>query len=187
MGEERKKGTSSSWPWRSRGVCGLSWQVASSAIGVPGATKAYSVRRGSLLAVGKGARHGSFCPGQGKLGRRAPWWPRGARRAAARLGGFFLRHAQGRRELCVWGRGGRRMWRLGGEMENFQFARERAPIYRRKPRVRVSMGQMGWFGLGPKSQFWAALNIFPEQKCSCGFRLCKNRAKRVRTNGRLSD
>jgi hypothetical protein len=30
-----------------------------------------------------------------------------------RLGGF-LRHVQGRRELCVWGRGGRSLWRLGG-------------------------------------------------------------------------
>jgi hypothetical protein len=35
-----------------------------------------------------------------------------------------------------------------GEMENFQFARERAPIYRRKPRVRVSNGPngLGWAG-----------------------------------------
>jgi hypothetical protein len=39
-------------------------------------------------------------------------------------------------------------WRLGGEMENFQFARERASIYRRKPRVRVSNGPngLGWAG-----------------------------------------
>jgi hypothetical protein len=33
-------------------------------------------------------------------------------RASAGVGNF-LRHVQGRRELCVWGRGGRRLWRLG--------------------------------------------------------------------------
>jgi hypothetical protein len=32
----------------------------------------------------------------------------------------------------------KRCWRLGVEMEIFQFARERAPIYRGSPRVRVS-------------------------------------------------
>jgi hypothetical protein len=40
--------------------------------------------------------------------------------------------AAGGREVAAW-----------GEMENFQFARERATIYRRNPRIRVSNGPVG--------------------------------------------
>ena len=88
------------------------------------------------LSLGREASIAASAPARGKPGRRAPW--RGARRAAARLGDFSTPCTGKKRELCVWGRGGRRLWRLGGGMENFQFARERAPIYRRNPRVRVS-------------------------------------------------
>jgi hypothetical protein len=91
--------------------------------------------------------------------------------------------------LCACWRGGRRLWRLGGKMENFQFARERAPIYRRKPRVRVSNGPngLGWadpntkpgrdnlfpfyfMAFGLKTDYRNA-NYFPNYKCSYGTRL----------------
>jgi hypothetical protein len=74
-------------------------------------------------------------------------------------------------------------------MQIFQFARERAPIYRRKPRVRVSNGPngLGWAGPNTKpghdnlfpfyfmafglNTDYQNANYFPNYKCSCGIRL----------------
>jgi hypothetical protein len=74
-------------------------------------------------------------------------------------------------------------------MQIFQFARERAPIYRRKPRVRVSNGPNGLRWAGPNTKpgrdnlfpfYFMAFslntdyriaNYFSEYKRSCGIRL----------------
>jgi hypothetical protein len=45
-------------------------------------------------------------------------------------------------------------------MQIFQFARERAPIYRRKPRVRVSNGPNGLGWAGPNTKLGRD-NLFP--------------------------
>jgi hypothetical protein len=45
-------------------------------------------------------------------------------------------------------------------MQIFQFARERAPIYRRKPRVRVSNGPNGLGSAGPNTKPGRD-NLFP--------------------------
>jgi hypothetical protein len=47
-------------------------------------------------------------------------------------------------------------------MNKSQFSRERAPIYRRNPRVRVSIGPNGLEWTWPKTLKRAALNYFPE-------------------------
>jgi hypothetical protein len=59
-----------------------------------------------------------------------------------------------------------------------KFARERGPIYRRSPRVRVSNGPngLGFKWAWPETCNRAALNLFSRIKCSRGSRLCKNRA-----------
>jgi hypothetical protein len=74
-------------------------------------------------------------------------------RVAARHG----ERAQGQVELLLREEENRekREWRLkifeGWECKIAKFARERGPIYRRSPRVRVSLvGQIGRAGLGPK-------------------------------------
>jgi hypothetical protein len=74
----------------------------------------------------------------------------------------------GEEALCACGRGGRRLWRLGGGMENVQFARERAPIYRRKCRVRVSNGPngLGWAGPNTKP---GHDNLFPNKNAPAEF------------------
>jgi hypothetical protein len=45
-------------------------------------------------------------------------------------------------------------------MENFQFAREMAPIYRRNPRVMVSNGPNGQGWAGPNTKLGRD-NLFP--------------------------
>ena len=81
---------------------------------------------------------------------------------------IFLRHVQGRRELCVWGERRKKAvaagkkWRVG--VKNCQFARERGAIYRRGTRVRV-FSWAKWAGLEwawPKTRTRVALNYFSE-------------------------
>jgi hypothetical protein len=55
----------------------------------------------------------------------------------------------------------RRCWRLGVGMEIFQFARERAPIYR-QGMSRVSNGPNGLGWIRPKTLNRAALKYFSE-------------------------
>jgi hypothetical protein len=69
-------------------------------------------------------------------------------------------------------------------MQIFQFARERAPIYRRKPRVRVSNG-LGWAGPNTKpgrDNLFFGVKMF--LRISSQRRTERNR---VRMNGRLRD
>jgi hypothetical protein len=84
------------------------------------------------------------------LGRRAPWLGRveqGSLVAAADLSkeeeGAWERKKRARRLV-------EEKWRLGGEMENFQFARERAPIYRRALGLGFLSGPIGLGWAGPK-------------------------------------
>jgi hypothetical protein len=70
-------------------------------------------------------------------------------------GAVLLSSAMEQGGEIAWRKSGVGWWRLG-ELEGWEwkiskFARERGPIYRRSPRVRVSLvGQMGRNGLGPK-------------------------------------
>jgi hypothetical protein len=88
----------------------------------------------------------------------------------------------------VWGRR-KKAVAARGEMEIFQFARERATIYRRKPRVGVSNGPNGLGWAGPNTKpirdnlfpfYFMAFGLntdyqnaiyFPNYKCSYGTRL----------------
>jgi hypothetical protein len=98
----------------------------------------------SVLGTAPGASTRGGAPGR-KMNRRwlllheeegaggaAPW----LLGAAGKISG---RHEQRGSVVCVWGRR-KKAVAARGEIENFQFARERATIYRRKPRVRVSNG-----------------------------------------------
>jgi hypothetical protein len=68
----------------------------------------------------------------------------------------------------VWERRKKVVAARGGGMENVQFARERAPIYRRKCRVRVSNGPngLGWAGPNTKP---GHDNLFPNKNAPAEF------------------
>jgi hypothetical protein len=92
--------------------------------------------------------------------------------------------------LCEEENREKREWRLkifeGWECKIAKFARERGPIYRRRPRVRVSNG-LGWAGPNTKpvhdnlfpfyfmafglNTDYRNANYFPNYKCSYGTRL----------------
>jgi hypothetical protein len=76
----------------------------------PGRRLLATCREEALSWKKKSGRHGAAARQQG-VGRRAPWWPRGACRAAARLGDFSA-PCTGKKRAVRVGRGGRRLWRL---------------------------------------------------------------------------
>jgi hypothetical protein len=72
-------------------------------------------------------------------------------------------------------------------VKNCQVQGERAHIYRHVLGLGFEMGQMGWIGLAQNTQTGCA-NLFSGIKMFLrNSSLLRNRAKRVRTNGRLRD